>query len=382
MRRARRVRRRIAVITGTRAEYGLLRSPMEAIARHARLDLRIVVTGMHLLRKFGTTVNEIVRDGWEIDARVRMQKGDDDVLDQANGLARGVSGIARFLHEDEIDVVVVLGDRVEAMAGALAGVTAGCIVAHIHGGDVAPGDFDDSFRHAITKLAHVHLAATQAARSRIIQMGEPRQRAHCVGAPGLDRLLSIRSESGKARQSSGYAIVIQHPCGRSAAREHRVMRMILRSVDAAGLYQTIIYPNSDRGHTGILIAIDEHRQRASNGSVRVERSIDRDQFLRMLIESDVIVGNSSSGIIEAGAAGTPTVNIGLRQRGRERGGRSVIDAEESATSIRQALSRAVTERPITRGRSVYGNGHAGERIADILASVPLDDAYRRKVSLF
>ena len=160
------------------------------------------------------------------------------------------------------------------------------------------------------------------------------------------------------------------------------MRTILRSVGAAGLHQTIIYPNSDRGHTGILTAIDEHRQRASNGSVRVERSIDRDRFLRMLIDSDVIIGNSSSGIIEAASAGTPAVNIGSRQRGRERGGRSVIDAEESASSIRRALSRAVAGRPITARMSVYGNGRAGERIADILARVPLDNAFRHKISLF
>ena len=357
---------------------------MEAIAGHGELELRLVVTGMHLLRKFGHTVDEILRDGWTVDVRAGMQKGDDDALDQASGLGRGVSRIARFLHDAEIDIVLVLGDRIEAMAGALAAVTTGRIVAHIHGGDVAPGDFDDSFRHAITKLAHIHLTATQAARRRIIQMGEPPRRVHCVGAPGLDRLLTLRKHDARRRRGSGErnAIVLHHPCGRSAAFEHRVMRRLLRSVDAHGLRRTIVYPNSDRGHAGIIAAIDEHRAGAANGSVRVERSIDRDDYLRMLIDADVIVGNSSSGIIEAAAARTRAVNVGDRQRGRERDAGWVVDADESSSSIERALARALGKRPITRRRSVYGAGRSGIKIADVLAGVRLDEALRRKQSVF
>jgi len=401
--------RRVAVVTGTRAEYGLLRSTMEAISQNRSLRLQLVVTGTHLLKKFGYTIKDILRDGWRVDARVRMQDGDDSPLDQAEGLARGITGIARYLERARTDIVVVLGDRIEAMAGALAGVTTGRLVAHIHGGDVAPGDFDDSLRHAITKLAHLHLTATQAARQRIIRMGESPERVHWVGAPGLDRLVELvgeheSSEPGaratgrrgrskiEVRRSKEQlrsltvaalngrrALIVQHPCGRAAVVERRVMKAILGAVREVGLSATCIYPNSDRGHSGIIEAIETHRRRAGEDRFRVVRSLDHDTYLRLLIDADMLVGNSSSGIIEAATAGTPAVNVGRRQLGREVSGKSVIHAEETVASIRKALTKALQMRPITGRRSVYGDGAAGRRIAELLAAVPLDDAFRRKV---
>lgn len=379
--KARNHKRRIAVVTGTRADYGLLRSTMAAIQTHRDLQLQVIVTGMHLLRKFGHTVDRIVQDGWRPAAVVKMQAGDDSPLDQAEGLSRGVSGIARFLEQGKTDIVVVLGDRIEALAGALAAVTTGRIVAHIHGGDIAPGDFDDSVRHAITKLSHVHLAATRAAARRIIRMGEPIRRVHWVGAPGLDRLTELLDEQAATKKRTGRALVVQHACGRSAARELRVMNAALKAVERAGLARTIVYPNSDRGHTGIIQAIESHRLRNRNGSVRVVRSLDYDDYLRLLIDVDVLVGNSSSGIIEAATAGTPSVNIGLRQQGRERSGRSVIDSAETVLSICDAIQKALRKRPITGRPTVYGEGRAGRRIAEILGTVPLDDCFRRKTAV-
>ena len=375
-------RRRIAVVTGTRAEYGLLRSTMEAIHRRRDLKLQTVVTGMHLLKKFGRTIDEIVRDGRSIDARIKMQAGDDSPLDQSAGLSRGVAGIARFLQDAETDVVVVLGDRIEAMAGALAAVTTGKLLAHIHGGDIAPGDLDESLRHAITKLAHVHLAATRRARQRIIRMGEAPARAHWVGAPGLDRLRELIDEHHRLPTPTGRAIVVHHARGRSAAHEKRTMTSVLRAVEAAGLATIIIYPNTDRGHTGILEAIDAYRRRAAPGQVQVVRSLDRDDYLRLLIDADVMVGNSSSGVIEAPTAGTPSVNVGPRQRGRERGGGSVLDTEENFASVRDALRRALLKRPRRGGPSVYGTGRVGPKIAATVAQIPLDAAFRHKLNTY
>ena len=373
--------RRVAVITGTRADYGLFRSTMAAIQAHRRLRLQVVVTGMHLLRKFGHTVDRIVRDGWRVDARVKMQAGDDGPLDQAACLSRGISGIARFLEQAKTDIVLVLGDRIEALAGALAAVTTGRIVAQIHAGDVAPGDFDDSLRHAISKLAHVHLTATRAAVRRVIRMGESAQRVHFVGAPGLDRLRQLLNDRNAPKKRGDHALIVQHSCGRPAAYERRVMVALLRAVVAAGLRRTIVYPNSDRGHSGIVDAIGAHLRRTRNGSVRVVRSLDHDSYLRMLISADVLVGNSSSGIIEAATAGTPAVNIGTRQEGREKSGRSVVDADEIVPSICNALGKALCKRPIRGGRTVYGDGRAGPRIAEIVAAVPLDDHFRRKTAV-
>jgi len=379
-RRAR--RRRVAVVTGTRAEYGLLRSTMEAIERRGDLALQVVVTGMHLLPKFGRTADEIRSDGFRVHARIPMQRGDDRPIDQAAGLARGVQGIARFLLRARTDIVVVLGDRIEALAGALAGVTTGKLVAHIHGGDRAPGDFDDSLRHAISKLAHLHLTATEAASRRLIRMGEAPERVHRVGAPGLDRLRELAHERRPGKRPSGMALVVQHPCGRSAEQERQVMARVLEAVRLEGLHRRIVYPNSDRGHGGILAAIRAHGRAALNGEVETFRSLPRDEFLRLLLGVDVIVGNSSSGVIEAAAARTPTVNVGSRQRGRERDGRGVVDVEESTAAIRRGIRRALSLRPIRRRRSVYGEGRAGPRIAELLARVPLEATFLHKLNAF
>jgi len=374
-------RRRIAVVTGTRAEYGLLRSTLKAIRAHPKLKLQLVVTGMHLLRKFGHTVDDIVRDGWHIDARIKMQTGSDGPTDQAVGLSRGVAGIARFLDRADADVVVVLGDRIEAMAGALAAVTTGRVLAHIHGGDVAPGDFDDTLRHAITKLAHVHFVATRKSLRRVLRLGETPDRAHLVGAPGLDRLRELVSEVEPPSENSGTALVLQHACGRTAVVERRVMEDVLRAVRSTGLRRIIVYPNSDRGHRGIIQAIERHAS-ANSDDVQPVRSLPHDDYLRALLRADVLVGNSSSGIIEAPFAGTPSLDVGVRQAGREPGGTSVIHADESVASIRSAIRRALQKRPRRGGRSVYGDGHAGELIAHLLATLPLTPTLTRKQLAF
>ncbi len=403
MSRARARPRRIAVVTGTRAEYGLLKSTVQAVAADPRLQLQLVVTGMHLLRKFGHTVDEIARDGWRIDARVPMQAGDDSPLDQAEGLARGVAGIARFLTAADTDVVVVLGDRIEAMAGALAAVMTGRVLAHIHGGDVAQGDFDDSLRHAITKLAHVHFAATRAAARRIVRMGESPARVHLVGAVGLDRLRELqecdvchgrvgraqrRSQSQRTadtavahdtRTAPGTALIVYHAWGRLAAVERRSMTALLRAVAALGLRRLIVWPNSDRGHSGVLRAIAEHRRRHGSAAIRVFRSLPRDDYLRLLVHADVLVGNSSSGIIEAPLAGTPSVNVGPRQAGRQPGGPSVLQVGESYAAIVTGLRAALRKRPRPPGRTVYGDGRSGPRIARLLASLPLGADFARKL---
>lgn len=372
--------RRVVVVTGTRAEYGLLQSTLRAVARHPRLTLRVVVAGMHLIRRFGYTARQVERDGWPIAARVPMQRGDDSPQDQALGLSRGIAGIAPALERERADVVVVLGDRIEAMAGALAAVTTGRVLAHIHGGDVAPGDFDDSLRHAITKLAHLHLTATAAARRRVIGMGESPRRVHFVGAPGLDRLRELLREPRAVPRRGGRALIVHHATGRSAAQERETMDAILRAVRDVGLERTVILPNTDRGHTGILAAIEAHRRAVS--SVEVHPSLDRDAFLRQLIAADVIVGNSSSGIIEAGLAGTPAVNVGERQAGREHGGSAVVDAAESYSAVRRALNQALTLGSRARPSGVYGRAPVGPRIARLLAAVSVDDAFRRKAAHF
>ena len=374
----RRRKRRVAVVTGTRAEYGLLTSTMEAIRDSRRLELRLVATGMHLLRRFGATVRQIRADGWSVDAVVRMQRGDDTRLDQAQGLASGIRGIAGFLVETDADIVLVLGDRIEALAGALAGTTTGRLVAHVHGGDVAAGDFDDATRHAITKLSHVHLAATHDAARRIHRLGESRDRIHVVGAPGLDRLRAI-AEGEHVTSDPSAALIVHHARGRKAVHEARVMRAILGAVTRRGLHATVVYPNTDRGHSGIVGAIQQARRDHRRSDLRVVRNLPRDAYLRQLIKSRVLIGNSSSGIIEAATAGTAVVNIGPRQKGRLRAGRCIVEADETAASINRALDRALRMRPRIGAKTAYGCGQAGSAIARVLETVDLSDAFRCKL---
>ncbi len=376
------MKRRIAVVTGTRAEYGLLTSTLHAIAAHPRLELRVIVTGIHLLPRFGRTVREIARDGWPIAARVPMQRGDDDPLDQAVGLGRGVIGITRALERCGADVVLVLGDRIEALAGALAGVTTGRVVAQVHAGDVAQGDFDDSLRHAITKLAHLHLAATREAARRVVRMGEDPRHVHVVGAPGLDRLRELLTERTRRRgpsrsDAAPYALVVYHAWGRAAVVEQRTMSAVLDAARAAGLRRVILYPNTDRGHTGVLRAIARHVRTARPGEVEVARSLPRDEYLRRLLEARVLIGNSSSGIIEAPLAGVPVVDVGGRQAGRTPGGPAVLHCGETPGAIRAALRRALALRLRRGGRNMYGDGHTGARIARRLAAAKLPDARKR-----
>lgn len=388
MKRTGRKHRRVAVVTGTRAEYGLLTSVMQAIRARRDLELQLVVTGMHLLKKFGTTISQIKRDGWSIDARVPMQRGDDSPIDQAWGLSRGIAGMAEFFESARTNIVVVLGDRIEALAGALAAVTTGRILAHIHGGDVAAGDFDDSVRHAISKLAHLHFPASLAAAGRIVSMGEAPSRVHMVGAPGLDRLRELVAQRGRIRKSARSALIVQHPIGRSAAEECAVMSRILKAANAAGLCGMVVAPNSDRGHSGIRSAIDQfikaQSRFSSSSRVRWEEvtSLPRDEYLNRLLDVQVLIGNSSSGMIEAGVAGTAVINIGDRQRGREHDAGHVIHCGESAAAITSAIGRACAMKRNRLIRSNYGNEPAGPKIADALASIAISEGLRRKTLEF
>jgi GDP/UDP-N,N'-diacetylbacillosamine 2-epimerase (hydrolysing) len=370
-----RKRRTIAVVTGSRAEYGILRTVLRAIDAHPRLRLRLIATGMHLLPRFGYTVRQIRRDGWTIDAAVRMQGEQDDPDHQAIGLGRGIRGLAQAFSELDPQFVVMLGDRIEAFAGASAATISRRLVAHIHGGDVATGDVDDSLRHAITKLAHVHFPASKRAAQRIRRLGEDAFRIHMVGAPGLDEVRDILESDRDTFNPLDYAahaefaLVAQHPCTRNAAREKRIATAILRAVRAQGLSAVVLYPNSDPGHTGIVQAIQRAERRSD---VRIYRSLPRDVYLRLLRHAKVLVGNSSSGIVESAFLGTPSVNIGQRQEGRERAARCVLDAAENTTDIERALGQALRLRPRAGRWTVYGDGRAGRRIAEVLADIDLN----------
>jgi GDP/UDP-N,N'-diacetylbacillosamine 2-epimerase (hydrolysing) len=366
------VLRRIAVVTGTRAEYGLLRPVMDEIRRSA-LELRLVVAGMHLQADFGQTDEEIVADGFDIHASVPMAAADDTPASMVGAIARGVSGFGGAFEQIDPDVVLVLGDRVEAFAAAIAGAGSNRPVAHLHGGEVTRGGLDESMRHAITKLAHLHFAATEKSRQRIVQMGEDPSRAFCVGAPGLDaaRLLArLSNEELEGRVGvplrRPVVVLVQHAVTTRADEAPDEIRETLEALAAAGHLTICLYPNSDAGGRRMIGVIESYR---GQPWLRVIPNLDHAAYLSLLATADVLVGNSSSGIIEAPFFHLPVVNIGERQDGRERGD-NVVDVPPSRDAIGRAVAEAMGDTAFRRraraSTSPYGDGRAAERLVEIL----------------
>ena len=369
----------IAVVTGSRAEYGLLRSSMRAIERHDGLRLRVVVAGSHFVKPADTWRE--VADEHEIAARVEMQREGEarNRLGDAASLARGIQGFADPFAADEPDCVLILGDRIEAFAAASAASVMGIPVAHIHGGDRAEGVADEAMRHAITKLSHIHFPATEGSGDRILRLGEDPQRVHVVGSPAVDGLDAISPVSDEEFAALGGpdTLVSFHPIGRSDDEEARDTTLVLNGLRGRRLLAMM--PNQDAGREGVARVLREW-ERA--GEARVLEHLPRDRFVAlckaMAARGGVIVGNSSAGLIECSALRPclPCVNIGPRQSGRERPA-SVLDvARPDAGLIASALDRAGS---MDRGaiEHPYGDGRAGERIASLLAQAGIGDAGTR-----
>ncbi len=376
--------RKICYVSGTRAEFGLMRSTLRAIQSHPKLRLQLVVTGMHLDKKHGRSADAIRRDGWTIDAEVPWGSASNDPDATALATGEAIAGLSRSFTKLKPDIVLVCGDRVEAFAAAAAGHVGQRLVAHVHGGDKAQGQVDDALRHAITKLAHLHLAATKQSAARIKKLGEDVSRVHVVGAPGLDGILDepltlaeLLGIVPEVRRQD-FALVVLHPDAPSEQLAFDRASMLLRAAATIGYERLVIVaPNNDPGAAGIFRAWDEA---AKKSHISLHRDLPRRAFLALLRDAAVLVGNSSAGIIEAASFGTPVMNVGPRQLGRERSG-NVTDVPYSEAAIRKALAKLWNRGRPKRftGRNVYGGAGAASRIAAILGRVPLDDRLRRKL---
>lgn len=379
--------RRVVIVTGSRAEYGLLKPVMRAVMARKDLELRVVACGSHLLGE-KPTVREVARDFPRpvLAAKVAMQsavKGkalNVGRVRDAIAVGEGVSGLAKVfakLEPEKGGWVVVLGDRIEAFAAASAASIGGWALAHIHGGDRAEGIADEAMRHAITKLAHLHLAATSESANRIVRMGEERERVVVVGSPAVDGLSDMGS-SGAAKQKNPRVVVLLHPAGQSERVERESARKLAKSIAAhveratgetGGAGEVLLLaPNHDAGREVIV----EEWARASEayGWMMVEH-LPREKFvgvLRRLRENQgFFAGNSSAGLIECAAMGVAVLNVGPRQAGRERG-RNVVDADALDDGVLGSKLRTVSRlAQMVSASDRFGDGHSGERIAAILA---------------
>ena len=375
--------RKIAVLTGTRADYGLLYWIIKGIQDDSKLELQLIATGMHLSPEFGLTVKEIERDGVPIAARVEMLLSSDTELSIATSMGLGMIGFARAYEDLKPDILVVLGDRFETLSAVSAAVPFRIPVAHIHGGETTEGAIDELFRHAITKMSHIHFTATEKYRERVVQMGENPENVFCVGAPGLDNVnklsLLTREELFKTLQlpqGRTLGVVTYHPATLEKNAVQSQISVILEALrEVQNIYWVVTLPNADTGGRIITELIyDFVKKNLNNGKVFI--SLGRQRYLSLLKYADVMVGNSSSGLIEAPSYKLPVVNIGNRQKGRFRA-ENVIDVPSSEKKdIVAAITRAISKEfreSLVGLENPYGDGHTSVRIIERLKTASLYD---------
>lgn len=379
--------RRIVYLSGTRADFGLMQSTLQRIAGTPGLSLQVLVTGMHLSRAHGHTVDEIRAAGLSLCGEIPLDMATRTGESMSLGIAECLRGVTGALAREKPDLLLLLGDRGEMLAGAIAALHLGIPCVHLHGGERS-GTVDEPVRHAISKLATWHFVATPGSRERLIAMGETADRIHVTGAPGVDGLIELGAMPREAcLQALGLAadarfiLVVFHPVVQQAAEARRQALDLVDALGEAGLPLVWLEPNADAGALGVLQALDEAQAqgRLPPGSRRVTH-LGRPLYAAALRHCELLAGNSSSGIIEAGSFGTRVLNVGDRQRLREHGG-NVVDVPAQADALRAGL-HATLGQPPRAWDNPYGDGQAGTRIAGLLARLPLDAALLEKTNSY
>ncbi len=367
---------RVVIVTGTRAEYGILKPVIDAIDFTPSMDMQLVVTGMHLAPEFGLTVQDIEKDGIAIAARVEMLLSGDSTASMGKSLGLGVMGLTQELERLQPDVVIVLGDRIEAFAGAIAALFCGAIILHIHGGDITRGGLDEYMRHAITKLSHVHCAATESARQRIINMGEHPRFVFHTGSPALDALRQQKILSREdLSQTLGYplpekyVLMVQHPISTHPETAAWEINETLLALQSLNLPVILGYPNADAGGRAMRELI---RKYEVESWLHTYVHLPRPVYVSLFSHAAVMVGNSSSGLIDSASLGVPVVNIGERQEGRDRG-ENVIDVSVDRDAIVQAIQKSLNDfefiEKVKNAVNPYGDGYAADKIVVVLQSL-------------
>lgn len=380
------MKRQVCVVTGSRAEYGLLYWLMKEIQASPMLELQVAATGMHLSPEFGLTYRVIESDGFTIDAKVEMLLSSDTPVGIAKSVGLGIIGFADAFARLKPDIVVLLGDRFETFAAAQAALVARIPVAHLHGGETTEGAIDEAFRHAITKMAHLHFVATEEYRSRVIQLGEAPERVFNFGAAAIDyieRLVPL--ERKELEETIGFRfgernlLVTFHPATLEAATAEQQFGELLAALDELpDTHAIFTMPNADAGGRA-LRAMIERFVAAHPETAMAAESLGQRRYLSVMRLVDGVVGNSSSGLIEAPSLRAGTINIGDRQRGRAKAA-SVIDCEPTRASIRAALTRLFSadfRASLQQVVSPYGERPPATRIAQVLAEYPLEGIVKK-----
>lgn len=378
--------RKICVITGSRSDYGLLRWVMDGINSDSELVLQVIATGMHLSPEFGMTYEAIERDGFHIDLKVEMLTSSDSSVGIAKSIGLGLIGFADSLNSLNPDLVVVLGDRFEIFAAVSAAFVARIPVAHIHGGESTEGAFDEGFRHSITKMSSMHFVAAPAYQDRVIQLGENPDRVFMVGGLGIDGIKNLpllgRSDlesSLKIQFGIRNLLITFHPATLDIDdASSQLNELLLALSDLVDTTLIFTLPNADTESRKLVRMINEFASRTPNSYVF--SSLGQIKYLSCIAQVDGVVGNSSSGLIEAPSFRKGTINIGSRQRGRLRA-RSVIDCDPNKESITRALSKLYSDcfkKGLNHVENPYGEGGASLKILNVLKNYPLENILEKK----
>ncbi|MDB4835626.1 UDP-N-acetylglucosamine 2-epimerase [Gammaproteobacteria bacterium] len=370
----------VCVVTGTRAEYGLLRWVMEGIEKSPSLNLQLVVTGMHLSPEFGLTVNEIKSHGFVVDRCVEMLVSSDTPTGITKSIGLGLTGFADVMADLEPDLVLILGDRYEILAAAISAMIARVPLAHLHGGEATEGSIDEAIRHSITKMSHLHFVATDEYRNRVIQLGEQPDNVYQVGGLGIDNISNLELLDRKTLEESlGFhfkernLLITFHPVTLESKSSQFQMAELLASLDdLEDTYLIFTMPNSDTDGRILFQQIEKFVSDHKNASVFT--SLGQLKYLSCIAQVDAVIGNSSSGLTEAPSFKKATINIGDRQRGRMKAA-SVIDCLPERSAVTKALEKIYLDEFQQKLNSIvnpYGEGGASELIIEILESANLD----------
>jgi UDP-hydrolysing UDP-N-acetyl-D-glucosamine 2-epimerase len=371
--------RAIAVVTTSRADYGHLYWPMRVLAERPGIDLRIIAMGSHLSPEFGTTIDEIRKDGFRLDAAIECLLSSDSDVGTAKTIGLATLGLADALGTMRPDLLLLIADRYEMLAPASVALALRIPIVHIEGGEVSMGAVDDAVRNALTKMSHVHFTSTETARQRVIAMGEEPWRVHRAGAPSLDQVRRSRLQT-RAELQTALGVDLGQPTAVVAYHPVTIARDTLRETDAlfaalaVGKRQLLFcYPNADAGSRRLIERTRAFLTEYANGKIFC--NLGPVTYWSLLAQADALLGNSSSGIMEAATFGLPVVNIGLRQQGRERA-QNILDALAQTDDIVQKIERAFDpdfRTSLAGMENPYGDGRAAERIAEVLATVPLGE---------
>ena len=372
--------RNVCIVVGSRANYSSIKSVMRAVQQHPDLNLQTIAGASALLDRFGAVVDTVIADGFEIDARVHMIIEGENPTTMAKSTGLGLLELPGVIEQLNPDVVVTVGDRFETMATAIAAAYMNIPLAHTMGGEVS-GTIDENIRHAITKLSHIHFPASKDAATRILRMGEDPTTVHVTGCPRIDLVAEIASENhrlpekawleyegvgGQISLDEPFLLVSQHPVTTEYGDGERQIAETLMALQELKMPTIMLWPNVDAGSEDIARGMRKFRERFEHGYIRFYKNFSVDTYVRLMKNCACKIGNSSAAIREGAFLGVPAVNVGTRQIGRERG-INVIDVDYDRGKIIAAIQQQVAHGHYP-SEPIYGDGHAGERIADILAT--------------